>query len=111
MKAIVEWGKPAFTYPQRKCGVSGKFIADNPTQAIKLATQLFHTLTNGRERTFKPKDAWGVTKATPRKVAWADDRSAWVSVSLLDGVPRGDFAAQADKVEGIKITVTKLENP
>lgn len=111
MKAIVEWGKPAFTCPHRKCGVSGKFVVDNPSQAIKLASQLFHTLTNGREQPVNPKHAWGVSKKEPRKTSWANDRSAWVCVSLLDGIPRGDFAAKADKVDGLTVQFIRQEKP
>lgn len=97
MKAMVEWGKPKHACNNRPCGVSGRFVADNPTQARMLASQLFHTLMEGRESVINNKGAWGVTKTSPRKVVWATDNSAWVCVSLLDGVPRGDYAGIADK--------------
>lgn len=98
MKAIVEWGQPQFACKGRKCGVSGKFVVDNPTQAHKLAVQLFHTLTKGAEGIVNPKLSLGVSKEEPRKVVWSKDRTAWICVSILDGVPRGDYAAKADKM-------------
>lgn len=97
MKVMVEWGTPKHACHQRPCGVSGRFQAENPTQARMLASQLFHTLTEGREYVLNNKGAWGVDAREPRKVVWASDNSAWVCVSLLDGVPRGDFAGIADK--------------
>lgn len=97
MKAIVEWGKPKEACQKRPCGISSKFVAENPTQAKFLAAQLFHGLVEGREYILDKKGAWGVTRKEPRKVVWASDRSAWVAVSLLDGVDRGDYAALADK--------------
>lgn len=97
MKAIVEWGKPKGACKSRPCGVSGQFIVANPEQARMLASQLFHTLVEGREHVVDNKGAWGVRKDSPRKVVWSSDRTAWVAVSLLDGVPRGPYAALADK--------------
>lgn len=97
MKAVVEWGKPKSACPSRPCGVSGQFVVANPTQAMQLASQLFHTLVEGREHLPSPQKAWAVSSAVPRKVVWAADRSAWVAVSMLDGVPRGAYAALADK--------------
>lgn len=97
MKAIVEWGKPKQACKNRPCGVSGQFIAENPTQAKFLAAQLFHTLVEGSEHILDKKGAWGVSKAEPRKTVWASNRTAWVTVSLLDGVPRGPYAGIADK--------------
>lgn len=97
MKAIVEWGKPKAACTNRPCGISGQFVAENPTQARMLASQLFHTLTEGREHVLNNKGAWGVSKANPRCVVWSSDRTVWVTVSLLDGNPRGPYAAVADK--------------
>lgn len=92
MRAIVEWGKPGSVCKDRPCGVSGQFITENPTRAVTLAAQLFFVLTEGRATSFTDKDGWHVSKTAPRKTVWAADRSAWVSVSLLDGVMRGAYA-------------------
>lgn len=96
MKVVVEWGKPAHACANRPCGVSGQFIATNPTQGSMLASQLFHTLVEGREHVLDRKGAWFVTKKEPRKVVWSNLLDAWVTVSLLDGVPRGAYAGVAD---------------
>lgn len=103
MKVIVEWGKPKSACQNRPCGVSGQFTVPSAEQARMLAAQLFHTLTEGREAVLNNKGAWGVKKTEPRKVVWSKARDAWVCVSLLDGVPRGPYAALADKE-------AKLEN-
>ena len=98
MKAIVEWGRPkaACTHPfARPCGVSGQFPVDNPSQACKLAVQLFHTLTEGSEPCYG--NMWHVDKMEPRKVVWSKDSMAWVAVSLLDGVARGAYGGLADR--------------
>lgn len=97
MKAIVEWGKPKGACTNRPCGVSGQFVVTNPEQGRLLASQMFHTLVEGKEYVLDNKGAWGVSKAVPRKVVWSSDRTAWVAVSLLDGVMRGAYAAHADK--------------
>lgn len=96
MKAIVEWGTPKHATNRKICGISGQFIVANPSQACMLASQLFHSLTQGTEHVLNNKGAWGVTKETPRKVIWSQDSSVWVCVSLLDGVARGAYAGKAD---------------
>lgn len=105
MKAMVEWGKPKAACPNRPCGVSGQFPMENATQARKLAGQLVHTLTEGRESVTNAASIWGVAPAQPRQVWWSSDRTAWVAVSLLDNVPRGAYAAHADK-DALAGTVT-----
>jgi hypothetical protein len=75
--------------------VSGEYPVANPTQAVKLAGKLFHTLSEGRDPYCE--DKWAVTLAEPRKVVWTQDLSGWVAVSLLDGVQRGAYGALADK--------------
>ncbi|MBK3780333.1 hypothetical protein G3A43_08685 [Paraburkholderia aspalathi] len=95
MKAIVEWGRPKAACKNRPCGVSGQFPVDNPKQACKLALQLFYTLGEGVNPCFE--NMWAVTKEDPRQVVWTKDRTAWVAVTLLDGVMRGRYAALADQ--------------
>lgn len=96
MKAIVEFGRPQSALPPNApCGVSGQFICDNPTQASKLVIQLVHVM-SGRADSVKAED-YLVKKGVPRITWWASDRSAWVTVSALDGVMRGAYAAHADK--------------
>lgn len=97
MKAVVEWGYPKHATRRKICGISGQFVADNPTQARMLASQLFHTMTEGKQYVLDNKGAWGATKAEPRKVVWASDHTVWVCVSLLDGVSRGAYAGIADQ--------------
>jgi hypothetical protein len=96
MKAVVEWGVPKEFTKRKICGTSGQFTAPNPEQARMLASQLFHTMVEGRESVVDNKGAWGVSKQTPRKVIWASDSSAWVCVSLLDGVARGGYCGIAE---------------
>jgi hypothetical protein len=98
MKAVVEWGRPKATTQRQVCGISGQFVAANPEQARMLASQLFHTMLEGKESVVNNKGAWGVSRAEPRKVVWASDNSAWVCVSLLDGVDRGPYPGIADRV-------------
>ena len=95
MKAVVEWGRPKAACSKRPCGVSGEFPVTNAKQAVKLAVQLFHTLGEGRNPC--SEGLWAVTPLEPRKVVWTKDHTAWVAVSLLDGVPRGAYGALADK--------------
>lgn len=98
MKVIVEWGRPQLACQHnRPCGVSGRVTATTNKQAIALANQLVHTLSEGRSSTSMDPSAWKVSAGTPRKTWWAPDQSAWVTVSMLDGVARGDYAALADK--------------
>lgn len=98
MKVIVEWGRPQLACQHnRPCGVSGRFIATNAKQAAALANQLVHTLSEGLSSTSLDPTAWKVNAGAPRKTWWAKDQSAWVTVSVLDGVARGDYAALADK--------------
>lgn len=96
MKVVVEWGKPKSACATgRPCGVSGQFVVDNLTQAAKLASQLFHTLTEGRDA--NASRLWRVSAAVGRYVRWSENRDAWVALTLLDGTPRGAYAALADK--------------
>ncbi|KVP65636.1 hypothetical protein WJ96_04515 [Burkholderia ubonensis] len=97
MKAVVEWGRPKAETQRQICGISGQFVATNPEQARMLASQLFHTMVEGKESVVNNKGAWGVSKDQPRKVVWASDNSAWVAVSVLDGVDRGPYAGIADR--------------
>lgn len=97
MKAVVEWGKIKAACPGRPCGISAQFTAPNPEQARMLASQMFHTLVEGRQYVLNNKGAWGVNKKEPRKVVWSPDRTVWVCVSLLDGVMRGAYAGIAER--------------
>lgn len=97
MKAVVEWGVPQAFTKRKICGISSQFPVTNPEQARMLASQLFHSMVEGKEHVVDNKGAWGVSKATPRKVIWASDNSAWVCVSLLDGVARGGYCGIADR--------------
>lgn len=94
MKVIVEWGKPKSACSNRPCGVSGQFIVQNNAQAASLASQLFWTLTEGKESL---NSSVQVSLQEPRKVVWSATWDAWVAVSLLDGVSRGAYSAVADK--------------
>lgn len=96
MKAVVEWGVPKAFTKRQVCGTSGQFTVTNPEQGRMLASQLFHTMVEGKEHVVDNKGAWGVSKSTPRKVVWASDHSAWVCVSLLDGVARGGYCGIAE---------------
>lgn len=92
MKAIVEWGRPKAMTQRKICCMSGQFIVSNPTQARRLAHQLFHSFLEGQDNETKLADAWAVSREEPRKAVWANDNSFFVAVSLLDGVARGPYA-------------------
>ena len=95
MKVVVEWGVPK-AHTKRNIATSGQFTVASAEQARMLASQLFHTMVEGKEHVVDNKHAWGVSRKTPRKVIWASDHSAWVCTSLLDGVPRGGYCGIAD---------------
>jgi beta-glucosidase/6-phospho-beta-glucosidase/beta-galactosidase len=97
MKAVVEWGHPKAATARKICGVHGEQVIVNPTQASELARKLFHTLVEGKESGRYSQSDFLPSKHTPRKVIWAQDNSAWVAVSLLDGVDRGAYAGNAER--------------
>lgn len=97
MKAVVEWGIPKAFTNRKICGISSQFTVTNPEQARMLASQLFHSMVQGKEQVVDNKGAWGVSRKTPRKVIWSTDSSVWVCVTLLDGVARGGYCGIADR--------------
>ncbi|MBU9199879.1 hypothetical protein KTD31_00500 [Burkholderia multivorans] len=97
MKAVVEWGFPKAATERKICGISGEFVVANPTQGAKLAKQLFHTMLEGKESGRYILSDFTPSKQTPRKVIWAADNSAWVAVSVLDGVARGAYVGVAER--------------
>jgi beta-glucosidase/6-phospho-beta-glucosidase/beta-galactosidase len=97
MKAVVEWGHPKAATEQKICGVHGEQVIVNPTQASELARKLFHTLVQGKESGRYGQSDFTPSRREPRKVVWAADNSAWVAVSLLDGVARGAYASNAER--------------
>jgi hypothetical protein len=104
MKAIVEWGIPKTATTRKICGISGQAPALSPRQASKLASQLFHTMTEGAGFVADVKAAWGVSKSEPRKIVWSQDNTVWVAVSLLDDVARGAYAGVADREHQARTT-------
>ena len=94
MKAIVEWGRPRFATHRRIVGTSGSYQVANRKQAAVLAKQLFFSLT---EEQGHPEAEFLLTGRDKRKGVWNADRSFWVCVSLLDGVPRGAYAGIAER--------------
>lgn len=97
MKAVVEWGIPKAFTNRQICGIHGQFTAPSAEQARMLASQLFHTMVQGKEHVVDNKGAWGVSRKNSRKVIWASDHSVWVCVSLLDGVARGGYCGIAER--------------
>lgn len=95
MKVHVEWGRPKFATKRQICGMSGQALVENPTQAFKLGLQLFHVMCEGSQQKTTQAD-WTVNKDCPRKVVWAPDHTAWVAITLADGVSRGGYAGVAD---------------
>lgn len=96
MKAVVEFGIPkSALQPSAPCSVdSGSGIMfDSPGKAAEAAAKIAHVLMK-REQAFKQED-FRVNRSKPRVTHWNNDRSAWVTVSLLDGAPRGDFGGSA----------------
>ncbi|HDR9103424.1 TPA: hypothetical protein QDB04_000144 [Burkholderia vietnamiensis] len=97
MKAVVEWGHPKAATERKICGINGEFVVTNATQGAELARKLFHTLVEGKESgRYAPAD-FTPSKQAPRVVVWAEDNSAWVAVSMLDGVARGAYAGVAER--------------
>jgi hypothetical protein len=66
-------------------------------QAARLAMQLHHVVSE-RDESIK-ESVFLVRKDRPRVSVWTANRDFWISVSLLDGVPRGSYASttEADK--------------
>jgi len=97
MKCIVEWGRPKNATARKIVGISSSLQLPNPKQAAQLAQRLFFTMTEERDK----RDSDFLVKPTvPRLVAWSADRTFWVAVSVLDGVPRGAYAGIADREAG-----------
>ena len=96
MKAIVEFGIPqAALNGEAPCGISSSpgIIFPSGRQAARAAAQIAFVLFR-RNNGSMPGD-WSALVPSPdrpRVTWWANDRSAWVCVSLLDGVDRGAFA-------------------
>lgn len=97
MKAIVEFGIPQSAIPGHPCGVdSGSgVIFPSAVQAAKAAVKLAHVLSKGRSDV--RMQGLYPTPSAPRVTWWAADKSAWVCVSLLDGVSRGDYGQSAGR--------------
>lgn len=94
MKCIVEWGRPKNATARKIVGISGSQLLANPKQAAHLAHQLFFSMTE--ERNYCESDF--LLKGTmARKAVWSADRTFWVAVSVLDGVPRGAYAGIAER--------------
>ena len=91
MKAIVEFGIPLFALSDaRPCPVDAGIVFPSARKAAEAAAQIAHVLGQGygaRVEDFR------LTRDKPRVTWWAGDRNCWVTVSLLDGVARGSFAA------------------
>lgn len=94
MKSVVEWGRPKKATRRKLCGVSGSMVMPSATQAMLLANQIFFSMTE--EEGYRV-ESWAVTAARPRAVVWNKDRTFWVAVSVLDGVPRGAYAGIAER--------------
>jgi hypothetical protein len=109
MKAVVEWGVPKAFTKRGICGISSQFTVTNPEQARMLASQLFHSMVEGKEHVVDNKTAWGVSKKTPRKVIWSTDNSVWVCVSLLDGVERGGYCGIAEREYAQRVSAAALK--
>lgn len=92
MKTIVEWGHPKHVL-NRPCGTSAQSVTPNAKQAAELAASLYFVETGVSPALSLLRP----TASEPRKVLWSPDNGFWVAVSLLDGVPRGAYAALADK--------------
>lgn len=95
MKAIVEFGIPQAALNGEAPWISSSpgIIFPSARKAARAAAQIAFVLFR-RNGGSMPGD-WSALVPSPdrpRVTWWADDRSAWVCVSLLDGVDRGAFA-------------------
>lgn len=96
MKTIVEFGIPKSALPAtRPCGIDGSFVMPSAGTAARAASQLIFVLGKGQKSV--PIESLTPKKNQPRVTYWPSDRSFWISVSLLDGTPRGSYGAKADK--------------
>lgn len=71
---------PGITFPSAK-------------KAMDAARQIAFVLARGQRDTPPRAQYFAVRNGEPRVTWWSADRAAWVTVSLLDGVARGSFAA------------------
>lgn len=97
MKAIVEFGIPHSALPPTApCGIdSGSgIIFPSPVKAAQAAAKIAHVLMK-READYSAKQ-FLVSRDNPRVTLWNRERSAWVTVSILDDVPRGSFGGSPE---------------
>lgn len=93
MKTIVEFGIPQSALSvKRPCGVSGEIVCDSIKAGIRAANKIGFVLSQGQSSVNIK-----VSKDMPRMTFWGKDGKFWVSLSVLDGVDRGDYAAKADR--------------
>ena len=102
MNYIVEFGYPKTALDNYPCGVSGSIKLASKKDAISAANNIIFVMSKGKKYTGDIK--WGIGKGCPRQVYWANDRSYWCSISVLDGVMRGSYAGVADS-EAMKVDV------
>ena len=95
MKYIVEWGIPALDAPP--AGRFGDFTCATAKDAARLAHHVAWTHCGA-----EPSDMFGDIRRSncPRVHWWNSAKSFWVSISKLDGIPRGP--AWSDPVIGGK---------
>lgn len=107
MKVIVEFGKPQNALKDQRipCGLSGSHICASAKHAARLAMQLFHVISE-RQIGFSEHD-FTVSRKSPRFTVWTAGRDFWITVSVLDGVNRGPYAATKEANKGIFSTEAK----
>lgn len=99
-KYIVEFGYPQNSCDKHPCGVSGSIQFASKKDAISAANNIIFVMSKGKKYT--SNIAWNIGKGCPRQVYWANDRSYWCSISVLDGVMRGAYAGVANR-EAMKV--------
>lgn len=95
MKTILEFGYPQSALENHPCGVSGSVTFKTIKEGIHTAKQIIFVLSKGK--TCTANIPFDVAKNKPRVIYWHNDRSFWVSLSVLDDVARGAYSAVADK--------------
>lgn len=99
MKAIVEWGVPSLDCRRPEsmpAGCSGQHICRSPKEAARLAAHLAYTMSQGESAS--DMRSFVVAANAPRQTLWG--AGFWITVSLLDGTPRGDFASSRAAMYG-----------